>query len=133
MSSEGYGRRSGMVIEVVDDCDRGKHQLQPRYDRHKMGSCFEKVYVGEVCVRCGHMVPRMMTLQEKLAVGLVSNEEAKAWLDGELARTLKEAFPLVQDSDSGFVWETPNREAATETHGPGSLEAENSVRKSTEN
>lgn len=133
MSSEGYGRRSGMVIEVVDDCDRGKHQLQPRYDVHRVGEVFQKTYLGEVCARCGHQVPRLMTLREKLELGLMSNQEARVWLDEELARTLKEAFPLVQDSDSGFQWETPNREAATETHGPGSRKVENSVRKSTEN
>lgn len=73
MSSEGYERQ---VIQVVDDCDRNRHKLEPRYDSHRVGDVFQKTYVGDVCVRCGHVVPRMLTLKERLEAGLMTSGEA---------------------------------------------------------
>jgi hypothetical protein len=73
MSSEGYAR-----LEIMDDCDRGRHALQPRYDVVKAGDLFKKVYVCDICPRCGHTVTRQMSMQEQLDAGLISIDEARA-------------------------------------------------------
>jgi hypothetical protein len=57
MSSEGYERRADETFVIVDECDRGRHDLAPRYDFVRMGSIVERTYLGESCKRCGHWVP----------------------------------------------------------------------------
>ncbi len=67
-----------MQLETSDDCDRGRHVLQPRYDVHRVGDVFEKKYVCEVCARCGHVVQRTMSIKEQFDSGLIDLDEARS-------------------------------------------------------
>jgi hypothetical protein len=96
-----------MQLDTLDDCDRGRHALQPRYDVHRVGDVFLKKYVCEVCARCGHVVERPMSVKEKLEAGLLSIEDAKVYLDAQFCQALQEAFPLREALNPGYPAQTP--------------------------
>lgn len=66
------------MITVIDDCDRDRHKLEPRYDFEKVGDVVQRTYLCDVCSICGHRIGRPFGLQEQLDHGVVTKDEVRA-------------------------------------------------------
>lgn len=96
MSDSDIERFHRQPMQIMTACDQNRHKLEPRYDTHRLGEVFQRVYVCDVCCRCGHMVPRPMTTAAALEAGLIGDDEARAlWLAGLSA---EEVAVLAEDN-----------------------------------
>ena len=66
------------VMEIIDACERGRHELQPRYDTHRVGEVAQRKYVCDVCRICGHQVARPLTVADQIEMDIVTPEEVRA-------------------------------------------------------
>lgn len=65
------------MIQILDACDSGRHEFQPRYDFAKVEAVVKRTYVCDVCRICGHQVLAPFTVQQQLDAGVVDAEEVR--------------------------------------------------------
>ena len=67
-------------IQVLSACDSGRHKLEPRHDFERVGAAVKRTYLCDVCVICGHQVPRPVNLGMLIETGIVSRDEVRSAL-----------------------------------------------------
>lgn len=65
------------MIQVMDPCECGRHEFQPRYNFAKEGNVVVRIYLCDVCRICGHQVLAPFTVQQQLDAGVVDAEEVR--------------------------------------------------------
>lgn len=67
-------------IQVMTACETGNHKLEARHDFAKVGSEVMRTYICDVCVVCGHTVPRPLTVRDQLELGICTIEDVQRFL-----------------------------------------------------
>jgi hypothetical protein len=64
-------------VQSLTACETGQHKLRPRWDTDRVGEIMQRKYVCDICQSCGFVVPRPMSLLDRVNAGVTSIEDAQ--------------------------------------------------------
>lgn len=67
-------------IQVMTACEAGNHKLEARHDFSKVGDVVKRTYICDVCVVCGHTVPRPLTVRDQLELGICTADDVRRFI-----------------------------------------------------